>query len=97
MKYLTDRPILSARIALAVTMIGVIVTILLVVFTGKASAQEDDRTVYISHERAHRLWSQGLKPECRYEDGSGQRRTCVWDARHMGNGKGRSFLSITPR
>lgn len=30
-------------------------------------------------------------PPCRYEDGSGQAR-CVWDARHMGNGEGRSLL-----
>lgn len=30
-------------------------------------------------------------PPCKYEDGSGQAR-CVWDARHMGNGEGRSLL-----
>lgn len=34
---------------------------------------------------------------CKFEDGSGQRQTCVWDAEHMGNGTGRSYLSITPR
>lgn len=28
---------------------------------------------------------------CKYEDGSGQAR-CVWDARHMGNGEGRSLI-----
>jgi hypothetical protein len=28
---------------------------------------------------------------CEYEDGSSQRR-CVWDARHMGNGVGRSLI-----
>lgn len=33
----------------------------------------------------HREWN-----ACKYEDGSGQRR-CLWDARHMGNGSGRSF------
>lgn len=30
-------------------------------------------------------------PPCEYEDGSGQAR-CVWDAKHMGNGKGNSIL-----
>lgn len=30
-------------------------------------------------------------PPCRYEDGSGQVR-CFWDARHMGNGIGRSYI-----
>ena len=30
--------------------------------------------------------------ECIYEDGSGQRR-CIWDAIHMGNGEGDSFIS----
>lgn len=30
---------------------------------------------------------------CRFEDGSGQ-RVCVWDARHRGNGVGRSVLVI---
>lgn len=27
---------------------------------------------------------------CRYEDS----RNCVWDARHMGNGAGQSFIDI---
>jgi len=30
---------------------------------------------------------------CKWEDGSGQRH-CVWDARHMGNGGGRSFIAL---
>lgn len=30
---------------------------------------------------------------CAYEDGSGQPR-CVWDARHMGDGKGQSLKII---
>lgn len=30
-------------------------------------------------------------PACEYEDGSSQ-RVCVWDARHMGNGIGRSVI-----
>jgi uncharacterized membrane-anchored protein len=30
-------------------------------------------------------------PRCVAEDGSGQAR-CVWDARHMGNGEGRSVV-----
>ena len=38
-------------------------------------------------------------PPCRYDDGSlpssGQGR-CVWDAKHMGNGQGKSFLAIHP-
>jgi hypothetical protein len=29
---------------------------------------------------------------CKYEDGSGQKGPCVWDARHMGNGSGRSYI-----
>lgn len=37
--------------------------------------------------------AQGSGPEpyapCEYEDSNG----CVWDARHMGNGLGRSFLA----
>jgi hypothetical protein len=28
---------------------------------------------------------------CEYEDGSSQ-RVCVWDARHMGNGEGSSYI-----
>ena len=32
-------------------------------------------------------------PACIYEDGSSQAR-CVWDAKHMGNGEGRSVLII---
>lgn len=31
-------------------------------------------------------------PPCKYEDGSSQ-RVCVWDARHMGNGHGLSFVA----
>lgn len=27
---------------------------------------------------------------CKYEDS----RSCVWDARHMGNGQGRSFVAL---
>lgn len=65
--------------------------------TPPVQATDDDRVVYISHKRAHRIMTQGIHPKCKYEDGSGQRRTCVWDARHMGNGEGRSFLSITPK
>ena len=30
---------------------------------------------------------------CKYEDGSGQ-RVCVWDAGHMGNGEGRSYIAV---
>lgn len=30
---------------------------------------------------------------CKHEDGSGQ-RACVWDARHHGNGKGRSYMVV---
>lgn len=30
---------------------------------------------------------------CRQEDGSGQ-RVCVWDARHQGNGAGRSYIVV---
>ena len=33
----------------------------------------------------------GVAP-CRFEDGSGQAPGCVWDARHRGNGIGRSFI-----
>lgn len=29
---------------------------------------------------------------CRYDDGSGP-LPCVWDARHMGNGQGKSFIA----
>lgn len=32
-------------------------------------------------------------PVCNYEDGSGQGR-CVWDARHNGNGAGRSLVIV---
>lgn len=32
-------------------------------------------------------------PVCKYEDGSGQAR-CVWDARHNGNGHGRSYVIV---
>lgn len=32
-------------------------------------------------------------PVCQYEDGSGQAR-CVWDARHNGNGVGRSYVVV---
>lgn len=30
---------------------------------------------------------------CKNENGSGQ-RLCVWDAKHMGNGSGKSLLNI---
>lgn len=34
-------------------------------------------------------------PACSFDDGSGTgRRPCVWDARHMGNGLGDSFVAI---
>lgn len=37
----------------------------------------------------------GTRPACRWDDGSGTgRRPCVWDARHLGNGLGDSFLAI---
>lgn len=32
-------------------------------------------------------------PPCRFEDGSGQ-SVCVWDARHLGNGRGVSYVAI---
>lgn len=32
-------------------------------------------------------------PACEYEDGSSQ-RLCVWDAKHQGNGQGRSSLIL---
>lgn len=35
-------------------------------------------------------------PACIYEDGSGQ-AICVWDAKHMGNGNGKSFIAKNPR
>jgi hypothetical protein len=36
-----------------------------------------------------------LMAPCKWDDGSGSgRRPCVWDARHMGNGIGRSFVAI---
>jgi hypothetical protein len=37
----------------------------------------------------------GGVPSCRYEDGSAQRATCVWDGRHRGDHHGASYLSIT--
>lgn len=36
-------------------------------------------------------------PACKYEDGSGSGRVCVWDARHRGNGKGKSFIKVGSR
>jgi hypothetical protein len=36
----------------------------------------------------------GHLPACKYEDGSGQ-KACVWDAKHMGNGSGRSGVHIS--
>lgn len=36
-------------------------------------------------------------PRCAYEDGSGSGRVCVWDARHEGNGKGKSFIKVGSR
>jgi hypothetical protein len=30
-------------------------------------------------------------PPCRFDEAAGPR--CVWDARHMGNGGGRSFIN----
>jgi hypothetical protein len=37
----------------------------------------------------------GELPACKYDDGSGSRSVaCVWDARHMGNGEGKSFVAI---
>ncbi len=33
----------------------------------------------------------GARP-CNHEDGSGDPLPCVWDARHMGNGAGRSYV-----
>ena len=33
--------------------------------------------------------NRGGYPPCQHEDSTG----CVWDARHMGNGSGRSFLA----
>lgn len=35
----------------------------------------------------HLKFAHGL-PECKYEDGSGNRPVCVWDVRHSGNGLG---------
>ena len=35
-------------------------------------------------------------PPCTYEDGSGQKATCVWWAGKRGNGKGDSYL-VTPK
>ncbi len=41
-------------------------------------------------------WREMLQPgngrACKFEDGSGGRRPCVWDARHRGNGQGRSVI-----
>lgn len=41
-----------------------------------------------------RAWA-GMPP-CRYEDGSGQALPCYWNAKVRGNGKGRSFIAVTP-
>ena len=42
---------------------------------------------------AYRGWREVLQPgnarPCKFEDS----RFCVWDARHMGNGQGRSFAA----
>lgn len=35
----------------------------------------------------------GRVAPCRDDSGSSRRRVCVWDARHMGNGRGRSFYA----
>jgi hypothetical protein len=32
-------------------------------------------------------------PACEYEDGSSQ-KVCIWDAKHMGNGEGKSGIII---
>lgn len=46
-------------------------------------------TMLVGHSSADAAYDR--TPPCKFEDGSGQAR-CVWDARHMGNGAGRSLL-----
>jgi len=45
---------------------------------------------YISDRRAAHLLYEGWLDPCEYEDSRG----CVWDAKHMGNGKGDSFRAF---
>lgn len=46
--------------------------------------------VNVTHKAAHKAAKQGVKP-CKSED---DLITCVWDARHRGNGKGQSFVRV---
>lgn len=55
---------------------------------GRPSAQPADLSAPSWTDRGY-----DETPPCEYEDGSGQPR-CVWDARHMGNGRGTSWLII---
>lgn len=47
---------------------------------------------YVSDRKAARLLYDGKRQPCEFEDS----RDCVWDAKHMGNGKGDSF-KVGPR
>lgn len=47
-------------------------------------------------EKSHAAKIDKGYPPCLAEDGSTQ-RSCVWDARHRGNGEGRSFVKVGKR
>lgn len=36
-------------------------------------------------------------PACKNDDGSASARICVWDARHQGDGRGKSFIKVGSR
>lgn len=74
---------MTRRHLVAVALVGALVG--LWISPGRAYAVELE---HAAHTAA--ATSPGL-PACRVEDGSGQ-RACVWDARHAGNGAGRSVV-----
>lgn len=60
------------------------------------SASAAPKKVAITTKRIKqiRAWA-GMAP-CRYEDGSSQTLPCYWNAKMRGNGKGKSFIAVTP-
>ena len=64
------------------------------VTAGKASAAPKKVAITTARIKQIRAWA-GMAP-CRYEDGSGQVLPCYWNAKMRGNGKGKSFIAVTP-
>lgn len=60
------------------------------------SASAAPKKVAITTARIKQIRAWAGMPPCRYEDGSGQALPCYWNAKMRGNGKGKSFIAVTP-